>query len=202
MMCAMLPTQKPRLMSCSKKDITQQLSTEDLSLLLRQGDGRIISSQSLVTKDRVEAIIRDDNTHRIAQDVAVELIKLTSETNTPVAAVAKPLDFQDIAAGINARVTPVISDNGESISIEITSEFIEDIEFFPKAIGCVHSEKGELNLTTETAVVKRHAVQTIVTIQNGDTLLLGGGTTTKDDEDVYVFVSCKTLSSRSNVPIK
>ena len=178
------------------KDITKQLSIEDLSLLLKQGDGRIISSQSLVTKDRSEAVIRGADTQRIAQDVAVEVIKLTSETNTPVAAVARPQDFKDVDIGFSAKATPVISENGVSIALDITLDYIEDIELLPMNIGCVHSDKGDLNLTTEKAVIKRHMISTMITIQDGETLLIGGGTTTKDNEDVYVLVSCKILSYR------
>jgi len=181
-----------------EKDITKQLSVEDLSLLLEQGDGRIISSQSLVTRDRAEALIRDADTHRIARDVAVEIIKLTSETNTPVAAVARPQDFEVIDVGINVKITPTISETGESIVLEVQAQYIEHIEILPRAIGAVHSDKGDLNLTTEHAVIKQHQILTMISIRDGETLLLGGGTKTKDDEDVYVFLSCKILCIGGN----
>ena len=184
------------------KDATKQLSVEDLSLLLEQGNGRIISSQSLVTKDRSEAVIRDADTHRIAQDVAVEIINLTSETNTPVAAVAKPQDFKDVDVGVNAQITPVIAEDGESIALDVKAQYIEGIEILQRVIGCVHSDKGDLNLTTEHAVIKQHQILAMITIRDGDTLLLGGGTKTKNDEAVYVLLSCKILCSGGDVSVE
>lgn len=173
------------------KDITKPLDVDVLSELLRQGTGAIISSHSIVSESNQETIIVDQDIHRIAQDVDVEISHYSTETNFPVVAIAKPQDFEDIGAGMLLKATPVISES--SIMLDIEIQKTGNPEFSPRRIGCVHSEKGDLNLSIDKAVVNQLSISTRTTLRSGETTLLSSGMTHKEDEDVYVFVTCTIL---------
>jgi type II secretory pathway component GspD/PulD (secretin) len=178
-----------------KKDITKPLEVSDLSALIANDKGRIIAAPCLTVQDRKEAVLFDLNTSRMPQDVGVEFaVYRPTNSNHSVAAIAKPQDFMEIGVGLNFRATTVISEDKKTVLVDIVSEFIDDVEMLQRKSNMVHSNNAESNLTFDMASIAKHSVLICTELKDGESIVLAGGCTNKDNEMIYIVLTCKIMS--------
>ena len=90
------------------EDITKPLDIKALAELLKQGEGRILASPSMVATSNVESVFKDQLDHRLHQDMDVE----TGQNTSPV---IKPQDYRDFGEGLSLTIKPKISDDGKKV---------------------------------------------------------------------------------------
>lgn len=175
-------------------NVTKPLTVDDLSTLLKQGDGRIISSPRVIAKSGNESIVRSAVVYRAPQDFDVEMSSMKG-TNVAPFAISKPQDWEDFDIGATVVVTPLVSDDGSRINIEIQPQLTGEIEWETNKVSCLGSNIGKTNLDLVLPRIKKLYSNTILTMQSGSTVIVTGGMSDREEqEEIYVLLTCTTLN--------
>lgn len=144
--------------------------------------------------DRHEGAVHDHKTIRYPQDVDVELgFYSPGDTNLGYAAIAKPQDFEDLGIGTSLSAVTLIHDDLKTIAIDINVRLTEEPEIIQTELSSV-SSAGNNNLFFEKTNIKEYVADIYSEVQDGEAILLGGGMNSKNDELVYIFLTCEIMS--------
>ena len=173
------------------EDITKPLDIKVLAELLKQGEGRILASPSMVATSNVESQLKDQLDHRLHQDVDIE-------TGTDVFPTIKPQDFEDFGEGLILKIKPKISDDGKKVHISFLSMLMEKPELVQHNSGSLPSiTGGRLDFSYYQTTVKHFDFNSSAVLIDKETILLSGGATSSGDDLIYIFLTCSIMSTEN-----
>lgn len=176
-------------------NVTKPLTVDDLSTLLKQGHGRIISSPRVIAKSGNESIVRSAVAHRVPQDFDVKVTPIKGTNVVPVV-VTKPQDWEDVDIGVMLRVTPVVSDDGTRINIDCFPEMFGNFEWEPIQVTCLDSNSEKTCVDIAMPSMKVIACGTQLTMQSGATVIVAGGLSDREEqEEIFVLLTSTILNS-------
>ena len=162
-----------------------------ITAMEQEGTADVLSAPKVTTKSGNEAIIRVVEVHRYPQDYDVE----TGQRTSPV---VKPQDWEDYDLGVVLKVTPVVDADSNTIDLDLQPEITKFKGYDEYKVGSNAYESGGNNqselfgdgsaLIAKMPYFEKRAVQTQVTIADGNTVLMGG------------LVDERTESFRDQVP--
>ncbi len=171
------------------EDITKPLDITVLAELLKQGEGKILASPSFLAASNTESTFADLNDHRLHQDVDIE----TGQNTRPI---MKPQDYEDFGEGLLLKVTPKILNNGEKVYLTFDAKMGGKPELVSHKVGSLPVSSDEtLDFTYEQTVVKYFNFKSHITLKNGETVLVAGGTTSSGEEKIYIFLTCSVMGT-------
>jgi len=175
-------------------NITKPLTVDDLSTLLKQGDGRIISSPRVIAKSGYEAIVRSAVIYRTPQDFDFEVAPAKG-TNTTSVIATKPQDWEDFDIGLVLKVTPVISDDGTRINIDFEPILTGKIEWETTQASCIISNSEKTGVDLVLPRITTLNCNTCLTMQSGATVIVAGGMSDREEqEEIFVLLTCTVLN--------
>jgi len=148
-----------------------------ITALEQEGTADVLSAPKVTTKSGSEATIRIAETHRYPQDYDVE----TGQRTSPV---VKPQDWEDFDLGVTLKVTPVVNPESNSIDLDLLPEIIKFSGMDEYTVGynlfdSSGSQTPQISgdgsaLIARMPYFERRSVQTQVTIDDGQTVVMGG----------------------------
>ena len=176
-------------------NVIKPLTVDDLSTLLKQGHGRIISSPRVITQSGNEALVRSAVVYRTPQDIDVQVYPIEGTNVAPIV-VTKPQDFQDFDIGVTVQVTPVVSDDGTRINIDFRPRLTGKIEWETTQISCIDSNSEKKSVDYAFPRIKTLNCLTSLTMQSGATVIVSGGMSDREEqEEIFVLLTCRVLNS-------
>ncbi len=175
------------------------VSARSLLRLWTNGCGRLLGAPRVVTRSGSEASVRG----------VTEVIYPTTfesqggggpcNSNAPApeaCAVVKPQDFQTREVGTILTALPEVSPDGNMINLTLTPTFVEPPTWKdygydqPDGIGKLR------HVPIEQPFFQNFTVKTQVSVQDGATLLIGGGTPTRDGKGlIYSFLTVRLVGA-------
>jgi len=176
-------------------NVIKPLTVDDLSTLLKQGDGRIISSPRVIAKSGSESIVRSAVVYRAPQDFDIEAGPMKG-ADTASVVVTKPQDWEDFDIGVSLKVTPLISDDGTRIYIDCWSELVENFEWETTQVSCLDSNSEKTSVDIAIPSMKLISCATRLTMQSGTTVIVSGGMSDREEqEEIFILLTCTVLNS-------
>ncbi|MDA3834826.1 MAG: hypothetical protein PF495_15680 [Spirochaetales bacterium] len=171
------------------EDITKPLDIKILAELLKQGEGRILASPSMVATSNVQSELKDQFDHRLHQDLDIETGQNTSPT-------IKPSDYEDFGEGLSLTIKPNILDEGKKVHISFSSKLMEKPELVEHNVGSLPTlTGGRLEFFYSQTAIKHFEFKSSAVLKDGETILLSGGATTSGDDQIYIFLTCSIMST-------
>lgn len=176
------------------EDITKPVDVKRLAELLKQGQGTILASPSMVAKSNIQSTLKDQRIHRVHQDLGME----TGQNTSPV---VSPQDFEDFYEGVDLSIKPIIKDDGKMIHIDFMSTLADEPELVERSAGSLPTlTGGRLDFTYCQTAIKHVFFESSADVKDGETILLSGGTTTSGDDLIYIFLTCSIMSTGDTLP--
>ncbi len=148
-----------------------------ITALEQSGNADVLSAPRVTTKSGSEATIRVAETHRYPQDYDVE----TGQRTSPV---VKPQDWEDFDLGVSLKVTPVVNPDSGTIDLDLQpqtmkytgmDEYTVGFNLFDSSGSTSPEISGDgLPLIARMPYFERRSVQSQVTIDDGQTVVMGG----------------------------
>ena len=175
-------------------NVIKPLTVDDLSTLLKQGDGRIISSPRVIAKSGYEAVVRSVVVYRAPQDFNIEVASIKGTNVAPIV-VTRPQDWEDFDIGVTVVVTPVVSDDGTRINIDFEPVLIGNFEWETTQVSCLDSNAEKTSLDIAIPSMKVISCATQLTMQSGATVIVSGGMSDREEqEEIFVLLTCTVLN--------
>ena len=148
-----------------------------ITAMEQEGTADVMSAPKVTTKSGSEATIRVAETHRYPQDYDVE----TGQRTSPV---VKPQDWDDFDLGVTLKVTPVVNPEENTIDLDLHPEIMKFVAMDEYVVGFnLFDSSGSTTVTisgdgsklkAKMPYFERRSVQTQVTIDDGQTVVMGG----------------------------
>ncbi len=177
------------------KDINTLTSKSELKIgslheLWKQGKAKLLSNSIIQTKSGQEAIAKGVTEYIYPTEFKIK----TALTPSGSVDVTEPQDFEMREAGNILQVVPEVMNGGRAISLLINPQLVSSPDW--KQYG-----NGK-NLNMQQPFFPSYSISTQVTIENGETVLLGGGMNNEaGDKTVYVFLTA-TIADIEGNPVR
>jgi len=172
--------------------------------LREKGSGDLLSAPKLVTQSGSEATVKvvteciyptelkvwpptDNNTNAIAATPQIAIV---------------PASFETREVGVILSVRPEMNRDGNLINLTMTPELVSEPDWKEYSVTYTDAQGKERETHFEQPFFHTRSVSTSLTLYNGATVLLGGGSITGKDKDklIYIFVTARLVDA-SGKPI-
>ncbi|QBG48718.1 hypothetical protein EGM51_15390 [Verrucomicrobia bacterium S94] len=148
-----------------------------ITAMEQEGTADVLNAPKVTTKSGNPAVIRVVEVHRYPQDYDVE----TGQRTAPV---VKPQDWEEYDLGVVLSVTPVVDAEANTIDLDLQPEIKEFVGYDSYIAGYNSYESGDSNtseiygnsapLLIEMPYFETRAIETQVTVADGQTIVMGG----------------------------
>jgi hypothetical protein len=165
------------------------ISVDMLSELRKEGKSKLLSAPQITTINGVNAVI--EVVREIIYPTEFDIVPVTNAQSVG-GYVLKPGQFKTREVGCILNVTARLSPNGEIIHLTLLPERASVSEPETKNYGMIAA--GKKLLPMEQPLFSSQTLTTSVAIKNGETLVFGGGFSTKSREDIlYIFIRAEII---------
>jgi type II secretory pathway component GspD/PulD (secretin) len=114
-----------------------------------------------------------------------------------------PAGFQTRGMGVILNVTPTLAQNGRDIDLVLLPQIVYELIWKDYSSAYIDASGRQQQVKMEQPFFSSRNITTALTIENGSTVLAGGGLNIKNDdkEVIYVFVSARTVDGQGK-PVK
>ena len=150
-----------------------------LHMLSQQANTDLLSAPKVVTRPGMQATIEVARQFIYPTEYEVKENSISSgdvsETSYPM---VEPQTFEKQPVGVILEVTPTVSDDGQTIELELNPQIVSEPEWidygFDYPIGMNGSDAIKEHLEMKQPIFKVRKVETNIKIYNGATVVLGG----------------------------
>jgi type II secretory pathway component GspD/PulD (secretin) len=166
--------------------------------LIRSGSGELLSTSRVITQSGQEATAKCVREYIYPTEFSVVTLGPTN-TNTNVqaqlcGAVAEPSSFETREAGIILSVMPEVGPDGKMINLTMTPEVVREPRWEDYGTTYADARGGQQHVPMRQPVFDTITVSTCVAVEDGATILIGGGMGTEEgDTLVYIFVTARLV---------
>lgn len=160
-----------------------------LHMLSQQANTDLLSAPRVVTMDNEEAIIKVVREYRYPTEYEVKEndINQGDSDNVQVSyPMVEPQEFETREVGVILQVSPIVSPDGQMITLRLEPQIISDPEWedfgFDYPLQMNGDEAKTLHLMMRQPIFKVRSVSTKISIYNGATVVLGGMITEERNE--------------------
>jgi hypothetical protein len=171
----------------------------DLSRLRQDGKGQVVFSPRVLTPPGQEA-----NVKALQEIIYPADVNLTLVTNgiRNTAAVISPGSLETREAGGILTVCPELSADLRTVRMAISAEYVAQPVWKKYAVKYVDSNGAEKTVDMEQPFFHRLCLQTSLSVQNGETLIAGGGMLDMDAQrTTFLILTARVVDSQGK-PLK
>ncbi|MDP6524328.1 MAG: hypothetical protein QGH15_08895 [Kiritimatiellia bacterium] len=164
-----------------------------LHMLQQSGSSDLLSAPKVTTQSGVPATLKVVTEYIYPTSFEVSGIRGNNNNNNDnqggggnVGAVVEPSSFETREVGVILQVTPEVSPEGQMITLEMMPEVVSDPEWFNYGSTYTDADGQIQTLNMPQPFFHSRSVQTMISIYNGATVVMGGmiteSRTTIDDK--------------------
>ena len=169
-----------------------------LSRLMARDDVNVLAAPRMIGRDGCETISKHVKRIRYPQDYAVVVDAEASNAvlRTSVAAV-EPQNFEEREVGVTITADPAIGVDGR-ISFHLTAQLLDEPEWRDFGVKAAWEDAASYDFTMEQPMFPvRLSVETYVSIDPGETIVVGGVTDSRKKNEgrfVFLFVTARVTN--------
>lgn len=176
------------------------VSVEALQGLIKDGKARILFAPRLITKSGANAEVK-----AVTECIYPTLFEAAelpvSATNAPSRfekSIVVPAEFETRDIGVILNVTPMVAPNGNDIDLILLPQIVYEPVWKDYGSTYMDASGRQQQVKMEQPLFSTHCITAALTVENGSTVLAGGGMNIKNDdkEVVYVFVTARTVNGQ------
>ena len=169
-----------------------RLSHRHVLNMWQENKGSLLSSMSLVTQSGVAASVESVREIMYPVDHRAQAFTLLDENREAFqVTMTLPETFETREAGHILNVTPSFDENTDTITLTIAAEIVEFREWINHG-ELVQSAGMPVHAGIPKPIFVSHNITTTLTVNNGDTTVVGGGVSEDGEWVRYVIVSAST----------
>ncbi len=193
---------KSHIDNLMQKDSGEFVSVEALQGLIKDGKARILFAPRLITKSGANAEVK-------AVTECIYPTKFeTAELSLPVSAtnattqceksIVVPTAFQTRDTGVILNVTSTLAPDFKHIDLVLLPQIVYEPVWKDYGITYIDASGRQQQVKMEQPIFSSRCITTSITVENGITVLCGGGMNIKadDKEVIYVLVTARTVNSQ------
>ena len=151
-----------------------------LHMLQQSGSSDLLSAPKVTTQSGVPATLKVVTEYIYPTSFEVSGIRGNNNSNNnnsnggTVGAVVEPSTFETREVGVILQVTPEVSPEGQMITLEMMPEVVSDPEWFNYGSTYTDADGQVQTLNMPQPFFHSRSVQTMISIYNGATVVMGG----------------------------
>jgi type II secretory pathway component GspD/PulD (secretin) len=184
-----------QIVSFELEEITKlgpNITTEKLTTLRTNGLGKLIASPRVITQSGQQATTKGvkEYTYPTEFTICCNSATNTGENATLSIPTAEPGSFETREVGVILDVLPETSPDGEMINITLSPEYIEPPVWEEYGAPFIDANGNKQQTHMPQPFFQTYGIQTNVLIEDGETLLIGGGMPSRDGKKMlYMFLT-------------
>lgn len=176
------------------------VSVETLQELFKDGKARILFAPRLMTKSGANAEVKAVTECIYPTDFMAAGFPVSGSNETALLekTLVMPADFQVRDVGVILNVTPVVSADGNDIELVLMPQIVCEPVWKDYGSTYIDASGRQQQVKMEQPLFSSRVIATAITVENGGTVLLGGGMNFREDDEevVYVFVTARTVDNQ------
>jgi len=168
-----------------------RLAHDHVLKMWQEDKGSLLSSMSLITLSGVAASVESVREIIYPTEHQTQAFSLLDENREAYAVTMNvPETYETREVGQILNVTPTLDENTDRITLTIAAEIVEFMEWIDYG-ELVKSDGPPLDASIPKPIFVSHNITTTLAIKNGETVVLGGGTSEDGKSARYVIVSAR-----------
>jgi type II secretory pathway component GspD/PulD (secretin) len=172
------------------------IDAQTLRALWQQGKAELLYAPKVVTQAGEEATVKGVTEYIYPTEFEVCAVssQTTNSAADAVGALVEPGSFETREVGVILSVLPDVSPEGSMINLVMTPEVVYEPVWRDYGSDFVDSLGNEQHAPMEQPFFYTQLASTSISIQNGATILFGGGLTSRDKcKVVYTFITARLV---------
>ena len=193
-----------RMVQYTLKDVDDLLRqserTNNASLwsLWKEGNGKLVREVRLTTQPGIWAEVKNTIQYKYPARMEVQ----GSGTNGPSTAVV-PANFETREVGTIFSVKPEVSPDRQVITLSLTGTYMGYPDWHEVNTSIVTAGGKQFSVPSKVPFFQAIRVNTVLKIDNGETVLAGSANLTDGDDPVFMFVTARLLTvGKEKTPAK
>jgi type II secretory pathway component GspD/PulD (secretin) len=178
---------------------------DSLNQLWQKDKGKLLCAPKVVTQAGEEATVKGVTEYIFPTEFSCVASRMDS-TNTAVISspAVVPQSFETREVGVVMSVLPEVSPEGNMLQLVMAPEFVENPEWRDFGTDITDPYGNKQSLHAEQPFFFTYLACASISMNNGATMLIGGGMTGKDPtKTVYAFVTARLIDTKGNpLPVR
>ena len=173
------------------------INTESLKTLWANGQGTLLAAPQVVTQSGQPATVKGCTEYIYPTEFTLIESNNTNSYTSSVIPAAEPGSFETREVGVILEVLPEVSRNGSFINLTLCPELVDPPIWEEYGFIIKDGNGQDQQIHMPQPFFHSHSLQSNIILENGHTILLGGGMPSSDRKSiVYIFITARLLGTK------